>query len=83
MVSRYRHIVTGFQTKKPEDMLGGILADGMGLGKTLTMLACIVATLADSEVFELGEFADKVKTGAPSIRTKSTLVILPSVCQYL
>ncbi|KAI0904683.1 hypothetical protein F4823DRAFT_633777 [Ustulina deusta] len=75
----YRHIVTGFQTKKPEDMLGGILADGMGLGKTLTMLACIVATLADSEVFELGEFADKVMTGAPSIRTKSTLVILPSV----
>ncbi|RYP05726.1 hypothetical protein DL765_009751 [Monosporascus sp. GIB2] len=28
---RYKHIITGSERSKPEDILGGILADGMGL----------------------------------------------------
>ncbi|RYP47846.1 hypothetical protein DL768_006163 [Monosporascus sp. mg162] len=48
---RYKHIITGSEHPKPEDIRGGILADGMGLGKTLTMITGIVASLALAEEF--------------------------------
>lgn len=61
-------------------MLGGILADGMGLGKTLTMIATIVTTISRAEQFAL---ANNDGTKAIKIPVISTLVIVPSVCEYL
>ncbi|KAI0155130.1 hypothetical protein GGR57DRAFT_464212 [Xylariaceae sp. FL1272] len=75
----YRHVIDGSKSKEPEDMLGGILADGMGLGKTLTMLACVVATLPQANQFESGICADRLDSGPPLMRSSSTLVILPSI----
>ena len=60
-------------------MLGGILADDMGLGKTLTMIATIVTTISRAEHFASPN--DK-GTKALKIPVMSTLVIVPSVCQY-
>ncbi|KAL6690984.1 SNF2 family N-terminal domain-containing protein [Trichoderma pleuroticola] len=54
--------------------LGGILADVMGLGKTLTMLSAVVCTKAAATEYCCSTIATK---GAPKL-TKSTLVVLPS-----
>ncbi|KAK3342074.1 SNF2 family N-terminal domain-containing protein [Lasiosphaeria hispida] len=77
----YKHIITGSMNERSEDALGGILADGMGLGKTLTMIASIVATLPHAEKFVIGESPDDNHENlmlhlSPS---RSTLVIVPSV----
>jgi hypothetical protein len=58
-------------------MLGGIIADGMGLGKTLTMIASVVANLPRADEPEA--------RGAPNGSlppVKATLVIVPSVCKF-
>lgn len=76
MKTRYRHIITGSTDSKPQDILGGILADDMGLGKTLAIISSIVASLPHLE-----ESADEL-SNTPLTLTKSTLVIVPSVCEY-
>jgi hypothetical protein len=79
---RYKHLITGHISGKPEDMLGGIIADGMGLGKTLTMIASVVASLPRADEFEARGAPD----GSSTIRlppVKATLVIVPSVCKFV
>lgn len=76
MKTRYRHIITGSTDSTPQDTLGGILADDMGLGKTLAIISSIVASLT-----HLKESADELPN-TPLTLTKSTLVIVPSVCEY-
>ncbi|KAK2762331.1 hypothetical protein FQN54_001341 [Arachnomyces sp. PD_36] len=75
----YRHVITGTRSTNPAEMLGGILADGMGLGKTLTMIASIVASISSAEESraEVEQSDREVKT--PLIPVRSTLVIVPSV----
>ena len=63
-------------------MLGGILADDMGLGKTLIMIAAILTTISRAEHFAVGKFPDDGGAKAAMIPVMSTLVIVPSVCQY-
>ena len=63
-------------------MLGGILADGMGLGKTLTMIASIVASLPRVEEFAMGKLLNDEGAKISLTPVKSTLVIVPSVRQY-
>ncbi|KAK3377269.1 SNF2 family N-terminal domain-containing protein [Lasiosphaeria ovina] len=74
----FKHRITGYKSEKPDDVLGGIVADGMGLGKTLTMIASIVATLPGAD-----EFATRGPSSgdsrAPLTPVKATLVIVPSV----
>ncbi|KAA8573931.1 hypothetical protein EYC84_005476 [Monilinia fructicola] len=46
----YYNVITGDQERKnPPQVLGGILADMMGLGKTLSMLSLVATTLDDSK----------------------------------
>lgn len=64
-------------------MLGGILADGMGLGKTLTMVTGIVAGLAQAEEFANKRNISNIEAAKGSmIPVKSTLVIVPSTCWF-
>jgi SNF2 family DNA or RNA helicase len=74
MKIRYRHIITGSTSPTPQDILGGILADDMGLGKTLAIISSIVASLSHRK-----ESTDE-QPNTPLTLTKSTLVIVPSVC---
>ncbi|KAI8631123.1 hypothetical protein F5Y19DRAFT_473522 [Xylariaceae sp. FL1651] len=74
----YRHAITGVKNPKPRDMFGGILADGMGLGKTLTMIAGITSTLPRAEEFASGQYPNQDVT-MPLSSVGSTLVIVPSV----
>ncbi|KAF3058712.1 putative SWI/SNF-related matrix-associated actin-dependent regulator of chromatin subfamily A member 3-like 2 [Daldinia childiae] len=56
---------------------GGLIADTMGLGKTLTMLAAILRSVPAAELFS--SFYDKPENERPQkLRIKATLVIVPS-----
>ena len=80
--TRYKNIITGSLSPKPVDMQGGILADGMGLGKTLTMIASIVASLHRAEEHGKARPLWRKEANASVTPVKSTLVILPSICRY-
>ncbi len=78
--TRYKHIITGSIGTEPNDMLGGIIADGMGLGKTLTMIASIISSLSRADQFVKGS-ASNGQTGLVSVM--STLIIVPSASECL
>ena len=68
---------------QPEERGGGILADEMGMGKSLCLLALVLDTLEDgrkwAEESERGDhFGSRV-----SKHSHSTLVIVPSERQYI
>jgi hypothetical protein len=54
----------------------------MGLGKTLTMIATIVTAISRAEHFATTRFTDEEGIKDARIPVMSTLVIVPSVCQY-
>ncbi|RWA09490.1 hypothetical protein EKO27_g5618 [Xylaria grammica] len=70
----YKHTITGSISPTPKDILGGILGDGMGLGKTLSMIACIASSLAHA-----GEFVHGSGKADWPARVGCTLVIVPSI----
>jgi hypothetical protein len=69
---RYTNLVTErSQRNTPPESRGGLLADQMGLGKSLTMISLIAANPADSK-------ASVIYTSQGTIRRiKSTLVVVP------
>ncbi|KAF3025341.1 hypothetical protein E8E15_008776 [Penicillium rubens] len=77
--TQYREIITGMiSEQKPEEALGGLLADMMGLGKTLSILSLITSSLGSAE--EWTEMApDPVLVRrTPGIRnTRTTLLVVP------
>ena len=74
----YYNIITGHEEReKPPEVLGGILADMMGLGKTLSILALIVGSLKDAKQF--GRDPVTVTDGDKTIvrNSKTTLLVAP------
>ncbi|KAM0810765.1 putative Helicase ATP-binding domain-containing protein [Seiridium cardinale] len=70
----YVNTVTNvYQNNTPQQTLGGIIADPMGLGKTLTMIALIAADLERDSEEELDEDDEILATRNIS----ATLVIVP------
>ncbi|KAI9871066.1 MAG: hypothetical protein M1823_008555, partial [Watsoniomyces obsoletus] len=48
----YEDMVSGLTvTQEPEQVFGGLLADVMGLGKTLEALSLVASTIEEAEVF--------------------------------
>lgn len=76
----YYNVITGREERqKPPEVLGGILADMMGLGKTLSILSLIVGSLDKSQQWaerSPGE-PEEDQQIAPVRNTKSTLLIAP------
>ncbi|OAG44651.1 hypothetical protein AYO21_01141 [Fonsecaea monophora] len=67
--TRYKNTVSGVtQASRPTSLHGGILADGMGMGKTLSMLSLIVANPSRND--ESNQHGKNV--------VKSTLIVVPS-----
>ncbi|KAL2843330.1 SNF2 family N-terminal domain-containing protein [Aspergillus pseudoustus] len=78
----YKHIITGVRSRKPVDICGGILADDMGVGKTLSMIAGIVHDIRLTQTPLVGAESNGdagTSVGSSLIPTLSTLVIVPSV----
>jgi SNF2 family DNA or RNA helicase len=78
---QYNEVVTGLSCKdEPDQVLGGLLADVMGLGKTLEALSLVGSTLPDAATF--GE-SKPVLRGAETeqfiqFNAKSTLIVCPT-----
>jgi len=75
---RYRHTITKAKTRihQPETG-GGILADEMGMGKSLSILALITKTLDDASRWT-HEKSDTPADDTLERRSQATLVIVPS-----
>jgi SNF2 family DNA or RNA helicase len=63
----------------PTFSTGGILADAMGLGKTLTMISAIVSTAREAERFSAGFDCDEAGNEEVVPRTRATLVVVSSM----
>ncbi|OQE46384.1 hypothetical protein PENCOP_c001G03106 [Penicillium coprophilum] len=77
--TQYREIITGMiSEQKPEEALGGLLADMMGLGKTLSILSLITSSLGlASNWTEMAPDPVLVRRN-PGIRnTRTTLLVVP------
>jgi SWI/SNF-related matrix-associated actin-dependent regulator of chromatin subfamily A3 len=73
----YRHAVTGLWTTQPvSETGGGILADDMGMGKTLSTLGLISKRQAEGWRWSRSE---DVENGGTKLRTRATLVVLSSL----
>ncbi|KAL7911753.1 SNF2 family N-terminal domain-containing protein [Trichoderma velutinum] len=76
----YRHKITRAKIRtgiQPNERGGGILADEMGMGKTLSMLTLIMKTLDNGK--EWAEQQENISKAEETIqRSRSTLVIVPS-----
>jgi SNF2 family DNA or RNA helicase len=75
----YKEVVTGVTTKaEPAEVYGGLLADVMGLGKTIEALALIASTVDEAEQFGREKL---VRSGEEDSffrsHTKATLLVAP------
>lgn len=65
----YVNVITGQWARQPHETRGGILADMMGLGKTLSILSLVVGSLGDSKKWETK--TPTQPADAPSANAKS------------
>lgn len=74
----YYNVITGQEERtKPPEVLGGILADMMGLGKTLSILSLIVGSLEEAAQWSERP-APEMDGEKPLIRnSKTTLLVSP------
>jgi SNF2 family DNA or RNA helicase len=72
-------ISNAYQTEEPRQFYGGIIADPMGLGKTLTMIALIATDLAR---YHSGDFTIDESVG-DNVPNRTTLVIVPPPRTFL
>ncbi|KAL9114440.1 MAG: hypothetical protein Q9227_001521 [Pyrenula ochraceoflavens] len=75
----YKEIVSGIsQPKEPPEVFGGLLADVMGLGKTIEILALLASTQEEAQHFALQK-VQKLRPDERNFRchSKATLLIVP------
>ncbi|KAK5407027.1 hypothetical protein LTR20_007467 [Exophiala xenobiotica] len=74
----YRHTITGATSADSLDTRGGILADDMGLGKSLVMISAIVASLSEAFHHARTLTTPPGDLHEPVIAARSTVVVVPS-----
>lgn len=80
---RYMNTITGgIQRSPPPEFRGGLLADQMGLGKSLTVIALIASNPATNLV-QVSPNMCKLDGGpAPLNPVKTTLLVVPLSCEF-
>ena len=80
ILTSYQHSILGSRRlAKPNSHRGGILADDVGLGKTLTMISAIAMSLNEACDFAGSQHDVQAGSSHPNLqRASSTLVIPPS-----
>lgn len=75
----FREVISGTTVdQEPPQSLGGLLADMMGLGKTLSILSLVVSTLTESQEWASMIPPPELVKSRPGIRnTKTTLLVVP------
>jgi SNF2 family DNA or RNA helicase len=72
------NVITGDELKKVSPILGGLLADQMGLGKTLSILSLICSTLKEAREFGEGELDESDQVNEDVVRRSGgTLLLCP------
>ena len=74
----YYNVISGDEVKRVEDSMGGIFADMMGLGKTLSLLSRVCASIEDAR--RAGEeplSRDLQREGNVTRNTRGTLIVCP------
>ncbi|KAK5401900.1 hypothetical protein LTR06_010818 [Exophiala xenobiotica] len=74
----YRHIITGATSAESPDTRGGILADDMGLGKSLVMISAIVTSLSEAFHHARTLTTPPGSLHEPVIAARSTVIVVPS-----
>ncbi|KAJ5084032.1 hypothetical protein NUU61_008611 [Penicillium alfredii] len=76
---QYREIITGIVLdEEPPQSYGGLLADMMGLGKTLSILSLVTASLDESEEWQNTMPHPTLVRQIPGIRnTRTTFLVVP------
>ncbi|KAI9935014.1 hypothetical protein AWENTII_005436 [Aspergillus wentii] len=76
---RFREIISGTVLDyEPPQSLGGLLADMMGLGKTLSILSLVASSLGESREWEKVIPPPELVRSFPGIRnTRTTLLVAP------
>lgn len=78
------HKISGHKYKeRPGEMGGGILADEMGMGKSLAILAIIMATLDAADKWAQTKNSEKSPHSRIETYSYGTLVVVPSACKSL
>ena len=80
--SSYQHLISGVKSRTLDDAKGGILADDMGLGKSLVMISTIAGSLERAHTFSTSEKNSLVPGNRPVVASKATLIIAPSPCMF-
>ena len=74
----YYNVISGDEVKKVDDSLGGIFADMMGLGKTLSILSRVAATYTEARTFGKQALPGELRDH-PFVKrnTGGTLIVCP------
>lgn len=75
----YEEVVTGISVQQePKQVLGGLLADVMGLGKTLSALSLIVSTMSEAAKFSQMQLIRKDESETDlALHSRATLLMAP------
>jgi SNF2 family DNA or RNA helicase len=73
------NVITGQELReKPEPVYGGILADMMGLGKTLSILSLVAATISDAHAFKIKQPSKELQKKGVTRNGQGTLIVCPT-----
>jgi SWI/SNF-related matrix-associated actin-dependent regulator of chromatin subfamily A3 len=79
---RYRHAVTDVRSStRFSETGGGILADEMGMGKSLSTLSLIAKTFDDGQLWAQEELSQASDFNVVKKRAPVTLIIAPSASE--
>lgn len=74
----FYNVISGHELKNPNLPRGGIFADMMGLGKTLSILSLICSTIQEANQFGTSELPPELENEPNSLRNaKGTLIVCP------
>ncbi|KAM0210012.1 hypothetical protein ACHAQD_009889 [Fusarium lateritium] len=74
----YQHIFTGAKRPRQEEAEGGIIADDMGLGKSLVILSTIASSLDRAASFVASESQQNSTEQQYKTPSRATLILAPS-----
>lgn len=73
------NVITGQELReKPKPVYGGILADMMGLGKTLSILSLVAATVSDAHAFKIKQPTKELEEKGVRRNAQGTLIVCPT-----
>ena len=74
----FQHVFSGAKRPQRDEAKGGIIADDMGLGKSLVMLSTIAGSLDRAEQFVSAENQTLPSQPQPKVASRATLILAPS-----